>query len=43
MATQVGTFENDTLIGIDGEPNILWGDTDGTVFHFTGGNDTLVL
>jgi hypothetical protein len=42
MTTQVRTFGNDYLIGVDGETNIIWGDTDGIMSHSTGGNDILI-
>jgi Ca2+-binding RTX toxin-like protein len=42
--TIVGTSGNDTLTGIDGETNIIYGDTDGQLMGEmgVGGNDTLI-
>jgi hypothetical protein len=45
MATRVGTLGDDTLVGVKGEPNDLWGDTMGTLSGGSGGsggNDILI-
>jgi hypothetical protein len=39
--TKVGDLGNDTLVGVGGELNYLFGDTDTTLEGATGGNDTL--
>jgi hypothetical protein len=41
MATKVGTPGNDTLVGVDSESNLIYGDTSGHLDEGTGGNDTL--
>jgi hypothetical protein len=43
MAIIVGTFGNDTLVGIDGEDNLIYGDVvDAQGGTFEGGDDTLI-
>lgn len=42
MSNEVGDLGNNTLVGIDGESNVLYGDTDWTLPPtITGGNDSL--
>lgn len=41
MATQIGDLGNNTLVGIDGEANDLFGDAFVLPPSITGGNDTL--
>jgi hypothetical protein len=43
MATTVGTLGNDTLIGVKGEDNLIYGDAlDPQGGQFQGGNDTII-
>src|SRR5258705_3557702 len=41
MVTQTGTFVDDTLIGVNGTDNIIFGDSDQSYGGLTGGNDTI--
>jgi hypothetical protein len=42
MATIVGDFGNQTLVGIDGETNLIYGDPLAQGGNFEGGDDTLI-
>jgi Ca2+-binding RTX toxin-like protein len=44
MVTKIGTFGDDTLIGVNGTDNLIFGDTDGSLSggSSTAGNDTLI-
>jgi Ca2+-binding RTX toxin-like protein len=43
MPTQTGTLGDDTLIGVDGQDNLIFGDpTDVSGGQFDGGDDTLI-
>jgi len=44
MAQTVGGFGDQTLVGVKGEDNLIFGDTDGQMSgnNTLGGNDTLI-